>query len=72
MHNKSMNVNLISFSFLLLSTVLILSLLSSSVGFINPTVGQEQEEIKPIPPVNITNQTTSHVSSETDGIPDLS
>jgi hypothetical protein len=67
-----MNVNMISFSSLLLSTVLVLSLISSSGGFINPTVGQEQEEIKPIPPVNITNQTTSHISSETDDIPDLS
>jgi hypothetical protein len=67
-----MNVNMISFSSLLLSTVLILSFLSLSGGFINPTVGQEQEEIKPIPPVNITNQTTSHVSSEMDDIPELS
>jgi len=68
-----MNVNMISFSSLLLSTVLILSFLSLlSGGFINSAVGQEQEEIKPIPPVNITNQTTSHVSSEMDDKPDLS
>lgn len=68
-----MNVNLISFSSLLLSTVLILSFLSLlSGGFINSAVGQEQEEIKPIPPVNITNQTTSHVSSEMNDMPDLS
>lgn len=66
-----MNVNMISFSSLLLSTVLILTSISSD-GFINPAVGQEQEEIEPIPPVNITNQTTSHVSSEMDDIPDLS
>ena len=67
-----MNVNMISFSSLLLSTVLILSSTSLSDGFINPAVGQEQEEIEPIPPVNITNQTTSHVSSEMDDLPDLS
>lgn len=67
-----MNVNMISFSSLLLSTVLILSSTSLSDGFINPAVGQEQEEIEPIPPVNITNQTTSHVSSEIDDISDLS
>lgn len=67
-----MNVNMISFSSLLLSTVLILSSTSLSDGFINPAVGQEQEEIEPIPPVNITNQTTSHVSSEMDDISDLS
>lgn len=67
-----MNVNMISFSSLLLSTVLILSFLSLSGGFINFAAGQEQEEIEPIPPVNITNQTTSHVSSEMDGNPDLS
>lgn len=67
-----MNVNMISFSSLLLSTVLILSYTSLSDGFINPAVGQEQEEIEPIPPVNITNQTTSHVSSEMDDISDLS
>lgn len=63
---------MISFSSLLLSTVLILTSISFSDGFINPVVGQEQEEIEPIPPVNITNQTTSHVSSEMDDIPDLS
>jgi len=67
-----MNVNMISFSSLLLSTFLILTSISFSDGFINPAVGQEQEEIEPIPPVNITNQTTSHVSSEMDDIPDLS
>ena len=67
-----MNVNMILFSTILLSTVLILSFLSLSGGFINPALGQEQEEIKPIPPVNITNQTTSHVSSEMDDIPDVS
>jgi len=67
-----MNVNMISFSSVLLSTVLILSFLSLSGGFINSAVGQEQEEIEPIPPVNITNQTTSHVSSELDDKPDLS
>ena len=67
-----MNVNMISFSSLLLSTVLILTSISLSDGFINPAVGQEQEEIEPIPPVNITNQTTSHVSSEMDDRPDLS
>ena len=67
-----MNVNMISFSSLLLSTVLILSFPSLSGGFINFAAGQEQEEIEPIPPVNITNQTTSHVSSEMDGNPDLS
>ena len=67
-----MNVNMISFSSLLLSTVLILTSISFSDGFINPAVGQEQEEIEPIPPVNITNQTTSHVSSEMDDIHDFS
>ena len=67
-----MNVNMISFCSLLLSTVLILSFLSLSGGFINSAVGQEQDEIEPIPPVNITNQTTSHVSSEMDDKPDLS
>lgn len=67
-----MNVNMISFSSLLLSTVLILTSISFSDRFINPAVGQEQEEIEPIPPVNITNQTTSHVSSEMNDIPDLS
>jgi hypothetical protein len=67
-----MNVNMISFSSLLLSTVLILTSISLSGGIINPAVGQEQEEIEPIPPVNITNQTTSHVSSEMDNVPDLS
>ena len=67
-----MNVNMLSFSSLLLSTVLILSSISLSGGYINTALGQEQEEIEPIPPVNITNQTTSHVSSEMDDIPDLS
>ena len=67
-----MNVKMISFSSLLLSTVLILSFLSLFGEFINSAVGQEQEEIEPIPPVNITNQTTSHVSSEMDDKPDLS
>jgi hypothetical protein len=67
-----MNVNLLSFSSLLLSTVLILSSISLSGGYINTALGQEQEEIKPIPPVNITNQTTSHVSSEMDDIAELS
>lgn len=67
-----MNVNMISFSSLLLSTILILSSISLSGGFTDPAVGQEQEEIEPIPPVNITNQTTSQVSSETDDVPDLS
>jgi hypothetical protein len=67
-----MNVNMLSFSSLLLSTVLILSSISLSGGFINTAVSQEQEEIEPIPPVNITNQTTSHVSSEMDDIPDFS
>jgi len=67
-----MNVNMLSFSSLLLSTVLILSSISLSGGYINTALGQEQEEIEPIPPVNITNQTTSHVSSEMDDIPELS
>ena len=67
-----MNVNMISFSSLLLSTVLIISSFPFIGGFINDALGQEQEEIKPIPPVNITNQTTSHVSSEMDDIPDVS
>jgi len=67
-----MNVNMLSFSSLLLSTVLILSSISLSGGYINTALGQEQEEIEPIPPVNITNQTTSHVSSEMDDIPDFS
>ncbi|MGB9167685.1 MAG: hypothetical protein WCB31_02035 [Nitrososphaeraceae archaeon] len=63
---------MISFSSLLLSTVLIISSICSFGGFINPAEGQEQEEIEPIPPVNITNQTTSQVSSEMDNVPDLS
>jgi len=67
-----MNVNMLSFSSLLLSTFLILSSISLSGGYINTALGQEQEEIEPIPPVNITNQTTSHVSSEMDDIPELS
>lgn len=67
-----MNVNIISSSSLLLSTIIILCSISLSGEYANPVIGQEQEEIKPIPPVNITNQTTSHVSSEMDKTPDLS
>ena len=67
-----MNVNIISSSSLLLSTIIILWSISLSGEYTNPVIGQEQEEIKPIPPVNITNQTTSHVSSEMDKTPDLS
>ena len=67
-----MNVNIISSSSLLLSTVLILCSISLSGEYVNPVIGQEQEEIKPIPPVNITNQTTSHISSEMDDSPDPS
>lgn len=67
-----MNLNIISFSSVLVSTVLILSFLSLSGEFINSTEGQEQDEIEPIPPVNITNQTTSHVSSEMDDMHNLS
>ena len=64
-----MAINISKASSILLSTVIVIYFVHVYGELTTQVFGQEQEEIKPIPPVNITNQTTSHVSNQMQDVP---